>query len=93
MEQNTTLQIRSMESVHFLTSVYGVVYIGTCQTSMNKTFLDPLGSGILDFDKKEKKRESSVTNEVFPRYLFRKGERWTHVDKEGNLWYEDIKTK
>jgi hypothetical protein len=44
-------------------------------------------------DKKEKKRESSVTNEVFPKYLFRKGERWTHVDKEGNLWYEDIKTK
>ena len=44
-------------------------------------------------DKKEKKQESSVTNEVFPKYLFRKGERWTHVDKLGNLWYEDIKTK
>ena len=81
MEQNTTLQIRSMESVHFLTSVYGVVYIRTSQISMKKS------------DKKEKKRESSVTNEVFPKYLFRKGERWTHVDKEGNLWYEDIKTK
>ena len=81
MEQNTTLQIRSMESVHFLTSVYGVVYIRTSQISMKKS------------DKKEKKRESSVTNEVFPKYLFRKGERWTHVDKFGNLWYEDIKTK
>tara|TARA_B100000809_G_C14839077_1_gene424008 strand:- start:396 stop:542 length:147 start_codon:yes stop_codon:yes gene_type:complete len=44
-------------------------------------------------DKKEKKRESSVTNQVFPKYLFREGERWNHVDKEGNLWYEDIKTK
>ena len=71
-----------MESVYFLTSVYGVVYIRTSQNSMKKKS-----------DKKEKKRESSVTNEVFPKYLFRKGERWTHVDKEGNLWYEDIKTK
>ena len=70
-----------MESVHFLTSVYGVVYIRTSQISMKKS------------DKKEKKRESSVTNQVFPKYLFREGERWTHVDKEGNLWYEDIKTK
>ena len=70
-----------MESVHFLTSVYGVVYIRTSQISMKKS------------DKKEKKRESSVTNEVFPEYLFRKGERWTHVDKFGNIWYEDIKTK
>ena len=40
-----------------------------------------------------KKQESSVTNEVFPKYLFRKGERWTHVDKFGNIWYEEIKTR
>ena len=70
-----------MESVYFLISVYGVVYIWTSQISMKKS------------DKKEKKRESSVTNEVFPSYLFREGERWTHVDKDGNIWYEDIKTK
>ena len=42
---------------------------------------------------KEKKQKSSVTNEVFPSYLFREGEKWTHVDKFGNIWYEDIKTK
>ena len=44
-------------------------------------------------DKKEKKLESSVTNKVFPKYLFRKGEKWVHVDKFGNMWEEDIKTK
>ena len=82
MEQNNTLQIRSMEVYHFLTSMYGVVYIRISQISMKKKS-----------DKKEKKRESSVTNQVFPKYLFRKGERWTHVDKFGNIWYEDIKTK
>ena len=81
VEQNNSLQIRSMESVRFLTSVYGVVYIWTSQISMKKS------------DKKEKKRESSVTNEAFPKYLFRKGERWTHVDKFGNIWYEEIKTR
>ena len=43
--------------------------------------------------KKRKRQKSSVTNEVFPKYLFRKGERWTHVDKFGNIWYEEIKTR
>ena len=33
-----------------------------------------------------------LTNKVFPSYLFRKGEKWAHVDKLGNIWYEDIKT-
>ena len=33
-----------------------------------------------------------LTKKVFPSYLFRKGEKWTHVDKLGNIWYEDIKT-
>ena len=61
--------------------MYNIMYIRTSEIDMKKS------------DKKEKKRESSVTNEVFPKYLFRKGERWTHVDKFGNLWYEDIKTK
>ena len=42
--------------------------------------------------KKRKRQKSSVTNEVFPSYLFREGEKWTHVDKFGNIWYEDIKT-
>ena len=43
--------------------------------------------------KKRKRQKSSVTNEVFPSYLFREGEKWTHIDKFGNIWYEDIKTK
>ena len=33
-----------------------------------------------------------LTNEVFRSYLFKEGEKWTHVDKFGNIWYEDIKT-
>jgi hypothetical protein len=61
--------------------MYNIMYIRTSEIDMKKS------------DKKEKKRESSVTNQVFPKYLFREGERWTHVDKFGNLWYEDIKTK
>ena len=32
------------------------------------------------------------TKKVFPSYLFRKGEKWTHVDELGNVWHEDIKT-
>ena len=35
---------------------------------------------------------TTKTKKVFPSYLFRKGEKWTHVDKLGNVWYEDIKT-
>ena len=33
-------------------------------------------------DKKKKK--------TFPKYLFKPGEKWTHVDQFGNVWYEEI---
>ena len=33
-----------------------------------------------------------LTKKVFPSYLFKEGEKWTHIDKLGNVWYEDIKT-
>ena len=35
--------------------------------------------------KKEKK--------TYPKYLFKPGEKWVHVDKFGNMWEEDIKTR
>ena len=35
---------------------------------------------------------TTKTKKVFPSYLFRKGEKLTHVDKFGNIWYEDIIT-
>jgi|TARA_B110000196_G_C20545536_1_gene386428 hypothetical protein len=31
--------------------------------------------------------------EAYPKYLFKPGEKWTHVDKFGNIWYEEIKIK
>ena len=43
-------------------------------------------------EKADQEADHLLTNEVFPSYLFRKGEKWTHVDKAGNIWYEDIKT-
>ena len=43
-------------------------------------------------EKADQEADHLLTNEVFPSYLFRKGEKWTHVDKLGNIWYEDIKT-
>ena len=43
-------------------------------------------------EKADQEADHILTNEVFPSYLFRKGEKWTHVDKFGNIWYEDIKT-
>ena len=43
-------------------------------------------------EKADQEADHILTNEVFPSYLFRKGEKWTHVDKLGNIWYEDIKT-
>ena len=33
-----------------------------------------------------------LTKKVFPSYLFKEGEKWTHIDKFGNVCYEDIKT-
>ena len=44
-------------------------------------------------EKADQEADHLLTNEVFPSYLFRKGEKWAHVDKFGNVWYEDIKTK
>ena len=47
------------------------------------------------FGKQEKadhEADKILTKKVFPSYLFRKGEKLTHVDKFGNIWYEDIKT-
>ena len=41
----------------------------------------------------DQEADKVLTTEVFPKYLFRKGEKWTHVDKFGNMWFEDIKTK
>ena len=43
-------------------------------------------------ERADKKADKILTTQVFPSYLFRKGEKWTHVDKFGNIWYEDIKT-
>jgi len=43
-------------------------------------------------EKADQEADHLLTNEVFPSYLFRKGEKWAHVDKFGNVWYEDIKT-
>ena len=40
----------------------------------------------------DKEADKILTTQVFPSYLFRKGEKLTHVDKKGNIWYEDIKT-
>ena len=40
----------------------------------------------------DKEADKILTTQVFPSYLFRKGEKLTHVDKNGNIWYEDIKT-
>ena len=34
-----------------------------------------------EFQKKKK---------TFPKYLFKPGEKWTHVDQFGNVWYEEI---
>ena len=44
-------------------------------------------------EKADQEADHILSNEVFPSYLFRKGEKWTHVDKFGNMWFEDIKTK
>jgi hypothetical protein len=30
---------------------------------------------------------------VFPKYLFKPGEKWVHVDKFGNVWSEEILVK
>jgi len=43
-------------------------------------------------EKADQEADNLLTNEVFPNYLFKAGEQWTHVDKLGNIWYEDIKT-
>ena len=43
-------------------------------------------------ERADKKADKILTTQVFPSYLFRKGEKWAHVDKAGNVWYEDIKT-
>ena len=43
-------------------------------------------------EKADQEADHLLTNEVFPNYLFKEGEKWTHVDKFGNMWYEDIKT-
>ena len=40
----------------------------------------------------DKEADKILTTQVFPSYLFKEGEKWTHVDKLGNIWYEDIKT-
>ena len=33
-----------------------------------------------------------ISKEEFQKkkYLFKPGEKWTHVDKFGNIWYEEI---
>jgi hypothetical protein len=33
------------------------------------------------------------TKGSFSKYLFKPGEKWTHIDEFGNIWYEDINTK
>ena len=30
---------------------------------------------------------------VWPKYLFKPGEKFVHRDEFGNIWYEEIKTK
>ena len=40
----------------------------------------------------DKEADKILTTQVFPSYLFKEGVKWTHVDKVGNIWYEDIKT-
>jgi len=37
--------------------------------------------------------KSSKSQDTYPKYLFRPGEKWVHVDKFGNVWYEEIKLK
>ena len=41
-------------------------------------------------DKPTPKKETKT--KVYPKYLFRPGERWVHVDKFGYMWEEEIKT-
>ena len=43
-------------------------------------------------EKADHEADKILTKKVYPSYLFRKGEKWTHVDKLGNIWHEDIKT-
>jgi len=37
--------------------------------------------------------EFQKRKKAFPKYLFKPGEKWTHVDEFGNIWYEEIEIK
>jgi len=43
-------------------------------------------------EKADHEADKILTKKVFPSYLFKEGEKLTHVDKFGNIWYEDIIT-
>ena len=61
--------------------MYNTVYIRTSQTTMK--------SDKIKKDPTPKVKETKV----WPKYLFKPGEKFVHRDEFGNIWYEEIKTK